>query len=392
MLWWPLGLEVKESVQAAKTSLPELATKAAEAGSSAQQQFETRSEPIAAFAQIGENIERLGSNVLKSTTELLSSVSEAIDLVEDDASPARSKHRRPLSLEGAAGVAKYNRFEAQACATRRPGLKCSPLTMFTCVLQVAAMQRDSSTYCDEPEDEEDFQAWQEEFKLDDRQAKIDKLVNENAFMQELQSRIVPDIVDYETFWLRYFYRLHKLQQVQEAREDLVKRATLPEEELSWDVDESPVGKPEVNSESHDVLGTADVSGEAARKGEGSGDRLDGEQVQYGSCLGHAHEAEETYTTPGDVVPEVPEESGDVDGDLAAPAEPPAGGQEAEDQTVRSEASASSSDWTMVSEGTTKASVVSLETEGESIGNESAVEVEHKDGKASDVDEDWGNWE
>jgi len=360
MLWWPLGLEVKESVQAAKTSLPELATKAAEAGSSAQQQFET----------IGENIERLGSNVLKSTTELLSSVSEAIDLVEDDASPARSKHRRPLSLEGAAGVAKYNRFEAQ----------------------VAAMQRDSSTYCDEPEDEEDFQAWQEEFKLDDRQAKIDKLVNENAFMQELQSRIVPDIVDYETFWLRYFYRLHKLQQVQEAREDLVKRATLPEEELSWDVDESPVGKPEVNSESHDVLGTADVSGEAARKGEGSGDRLDGEQVQYGSCLGHAHEAEETYTTPGDVVPEVPEESGDVDGDLAAPAEPPAGGQEAEDQTVRSEASASSSDWTMVSEGTTKASVVSLETEGESIGNESAVEVEHKDGKASDVDEDWGNWE
>ena len=49
--------------------------------------------------------------------------------------------------------------------------------------------------------------------------------------KELQSRIVPDIVEYETFWSRYFYRLHKLQQAQEAREDLVKRAALQAEEV-----------------------------------------------------------------------------------------------------------------------------------------------------------------
>ena len=34
--------------------------------------------------------------------------------------------------------------------------------------QVSAMQRDSSTYCDEPEDTEDFNSWKESFKLDDK--------------------------------------------------------------------------------------------------------------------------------------------------------------------------------------------------------------------------------
>lgn len=60
-------------------------------------------------------------------------------------------------------------------------------------------------------------------------------------------------------------------------------------------------------------------------------------------------------------------------------------QEAEDQTVSSETSRSSSDWTMVSESTARAaSVVSLQTEDDSLGNESAVEV--REGEEGDVDE------
>ena len=85
------------------------------------------------------------------------------------------------------------------------------------------MQRDSSTYCDEPEDVDDFASWQEGFSLEGRKADIDELLAGNAFMQELQSRIVPLIVEQEVFWSRYFYRLHKLQQAEEARSNLVKR-------------------------------------------------------------------------------------------------------------------------------------------------------------------------
>lgn len=79
------------------------------------------------------------------------------------------------------------------------------------------MQRDSSTYCDEPEDVEDYQKWLGTFSLAEADPKIKQIVSENAFMSELQSRIVPLIVEYEVFWTRYFYQLSKLQQKNEQR-------------------------------------------------------------------------------------------------------------------------------------------------------------------------------
>lgn len=51
---------------------------------------------------------------------------------------------------------------------------------------VSVMQRDSSTYCDEPEDAEEFAAWQATFDLAERQRDIDRLIAENTFMRELQ--------------------------------------------------------------------------------------------------------------------------------------------------------------------------------------------------------------
>lgn len=68
------------------------------------------------------------------------------------------------------------------------------------------MQRDSSTYCEEPEDEEDFANWKSTFDLVGRKGAIDELTSTNAFMAELQARIVPLIVEYDVFWTRYYYR------------------------------------------------------------------------------------------------------------------------------------------------------------------------------------------
>lgn len=68
------------------------------------------------------------------------------------------------------------------------------------------MQRDSATYCDEPANTEDFASWKAGFDFATAQADIDRLLAENAFMSELQARIVPIIVEREDFWHRYFYR------------------------------------------------------------------------------------------------------------------------------------------------------------------------------------------
>lgn len=68
------------------------------------------------------------------------------------------------------------------------------------------MQRDSSTYCDEPEDQEDYGRWRATFSLAAAKPEIERITAENAFMAELQARLVPIIAEYDDFWLRYFYR------------------------------------------------------------------------------------------------------------------------------------------------------------------------------------------
>jgi BSD domain len=55
------------------------------------------------------------------------------------------------------------------------------------------------------------------FSLADKKPDIDSIIKDNTFMAELQSRIVPLIVEYDVFWTRYFYRLHKLTQKHEQR-------------------------------------------------------------------------------------------------------------------------------------------------------------------------------
>lgn len=71
---------------------------------------------------------------------------------------------------------------------------------------ISAMQRNSSTYCDEPEDAVDYNSWLSTFDLSSKKHDIQQLTSSNAFMSELQSRIVPLIVQYEVFWTRYFYQ------------------------------------------------------------------------------------------------------------------------------------------------------------------------------------------
>jgi hypothetical protein len=48
------------------------------------------------------------------------------------------------------------------------------------------MQRDSSTYCDEPEDGGDYEAWLAGFDLAARRPDVERLIADNTFMSELQ--------------------------------------------------------------------------------------------------------------------------------------------------------------------------------------------------------------
>lgn len=110
--------------------------------------------------------------------------------------------------------------------------------------RVKAMQRDSGTYCDEPEDEEDFRDWLEAFDLEKKRKEVEEILQTNSFMNELQSRIVPTIVEYDEFWTHYFYKLHKLKEEYErpaAKQTLDGIENTNVEDPLQDVDEVRVG-------------------------------------------------------------------------------------------------------------------------------------------------------
>ncbi|KAK4418234.1 hypothetical protein Salat_2236100 [Sesamum alatum] len=105
--------------------------------------------------------------------------------------------------------------------------------------QLSAIQSDSSTFLEEPEDGEEYRKWKSGFQLEENRDEIDSLIVGNGILEDVYRRVVPSAVDPETFWCRYFYRVYKLKQQESLRANLVKRVISvdDDEELSWDVDD-----------------------------------------------------------------------------------------------------------------------------------------------------------
>lgn len=172
----------------------------------------------AQLQQAGASLTKMGQRVVNNTTEMLDHFSSAIQ-AEMDATQemARTQSGTAPRSQNLTEGSKFSRFDAD----------------------VAAMQRDSSTYCDEPDDDEDFETWCSAFDLPGRKPDITKLLSENTFMSELQARIVPVVVDYESFWTRYYYRLHKLEERHAKVTALAMRAEAgpTEDEVGWGMDD-----------------------------------------------------------------------------------------------------------------------------------------------------------
>lgn len=160
---------------------------------------------------VGHVIDEFGSSVWRGTSEIIANSKEAILDLENQSDSSSSENRNVNS-----NVKHYSRFE----------------------MQIQAIQSDVSTYTEQPDDLDDYGKWKAGFVGEEQGEEIENLLEENAAVEDVYNRIVPSVVDGETFWSRYFYRVYKLKQVEDARANLVKRAISGEDEdLSWDVDD-----------------------------------------------------------------------------------------------------------------------------------------------------------
>uniref|UniRef100_A0A1J3GK68 BSD domain-containing protein 1 n=1 Tax=Noccaea caerulescens TaxID=107243 RepID=A0A1J3GK68_NOCCA len=199
---------------------------------------------------VGHAIDELGNTVLKGTAEIIAQGKEAILAAGNESDSSDNNSSSSVGRRDSFSSKPYSRFDAQ----------------------VRAVQGDLNTYCEEPEDSDDYKKWESGFSLDEKAEEMEKLLEENGGdMKGVYKRIVPNTVDHETFWFRYFYKVHKLKQAEDLRANLVKRAISldDEEELSWDIDDEEETSEKVTEatkevsrlklEGNDDTGSGDVS-------------------------------------------------------------------------------------------------------------------------------------
>ncbi|KAJ4782601.1 BSD domain-containing protein 1 [Rhynchospora pubera] len=213
--------EFGHGLRAETVALRDVASRALDVGASAAQER---------LESMGQAVDDIGDTLRRGTAEIISQSKEAL-LSLDAPSPSSESpsdtDSNPRSSSAASSLpimSRYTRFEAQLIAARS----------------------DPATFTEPPEDPQDFAKWQSGFKLEEQKDEIDSLLKENSQVEVFLEKLVPNLVDEETFWSRYFYKIEKIKQAEDARAKIVKMAVSgdEEEDLSWDVEEEEEEKVE----------------------------------------------------------------------------------------------------------------------------------------------------
>lgn len=157
---------------------------------------------------VGQAFDSIGSVVWKSTAQIIAQGTES------DLDDGYDSHGGSSMNHMNSPVGRYNRYDVQL-----RGIQC-----------------DVNTYVEEFEDAGDFEKWRLGFNLDEKKDEIGNLMAENGTMEGIYKRVVPNVVEHDLFWSRYYYRVYKLEQAESVRAKLVERAN-EDEDLSWDVDD-----------------------------------------------------------------------------------------------------------------------------------------------------------
>ena len=108
-----------------------------------------------------------------------------------------------------------------------------PVIMNRLQAQLYALASDPATFLSDQVELEDLK-----FDLDERQGEISDLMVTNANIRKNYSTLVPDKVNHNLFWNRYFFKVHLIELQENKRQQLKARAEASvnanDEEINWD--------------------------------------------------------------------------------------------------------------------------------------------------------------
>lgn len=143
------------------------------------------------------------------------------------------------------------------------------------------LQANPDTYCKPPGDTEAYEKWCEGFVLDEYAKKCVAILHQHAAISELYMKVVPSMVEEDTFWMRYFFAESVLEKEEDRRRKLLERAETAvasgaaEEEDGWGDDdwEAEEGEeekpPEASEEASETEKTKEAEGAAAAGAAGA---------------------------------------------------------------------------------------------------------------------------
>lgn len=216
---------------------------------------------------VGHAFDEFGNSVVKGTAQIISQGKAAVLATDLESDLDSNINNQNNSNEQSLNSKTYSRFDAQ----------------------IRAIQGDSSTYCEEPEDLNEYNDWKSEFSLEGKNEEFESLLKENDDMESIYKRVVPNSVDHETFWYRYYYKVYRLKKAEDLRARLVRRASFEEEDLSWDFEDGD------DEEEYEGKATSDLV-----NNKKVGDEVLGKRVDAESQVGSSSPSNEVGTNTSNV--------------------------------------------------------------------------------------------
>jgi len=100
------------------------------------------------------------------------------------------------------------------------------------------LQTNPETYLTGADDEEEYKKFCENFSIDENKEELSGIMLDFKEVRSIYTKLVPDAVTHEDFWMRYFYKKSLIQKAEERRALLAERVDKlnnSTQDLTWDV-------------------------------------------------------------------------------------------------------------------------------------------------------------